>query len=634
MKIKLLVVALLGVCSVFGQNIDEQKKIIRTYDLAKSKELLDKFNVDELVRKQRVETYLVANPGLKQDFFKEGVRYRIVDILEGKPLFIATENAAAARSVRANTLYAGGSMGLSLDGSGITVGVWDGGWVLRSHNEFMISGVSKVTTPDAVGVPAADFHPTHVAGTIGARGATPSAKGMAPASLIKSFDWTADLGEVNNHVTEFGLMISNHSYGTPYDPELPVWYMGAYSTVARDWDEFTYNHQYYLPVMSAGNEGGTSYTGGLANGYDKLTGNKNAKNSLIVANANPSVHVITGVMTSLVINPGSSQGPSDDGRIKPDIAGDGTNLYSTSYETTTSYGTASGTSMASPNVSGTIALLQQHYNNLHPSEFMRASTVKALVCHTALDDAASVGPDPKFGYGLLDAREAATVLNNSVNTTQTAIVNELNLSQGGTYTFNVAVNSPKKLKATICWTDAPGASQNGQLNSSIPALVNDLDVRVIKNAEVYYPWKLQLSDVSAPAIKGDNLVDNVEKVEVDDAIGTYTVQVTHKGALLNGSQNYSLVISGFDQTVLSQSDFVMGKVSVYPNPASDILNIEGGDAVFVKYELHDVQGRLIKSEKLSNQSNFTIDTSSLTQGVYLLNLISEKGNHLEKIVKK
>src|SRR5690606_2383827 len=98
------------------------------------------------------------------------------------------------------------------------------------------------------------------------------------------------------------------------------------------------------------------------------------------------------------------QGPTDDGRIKPDIAADGTALLSTSNDG--DYGSSTGTSMSSPSVSGALLLLQEHYNDLHPTEFMRSSTVKALVCHTALDDNASIGPDPKFGWGLLDARES------------------------------------------------------------------------------------------------------------------------------------------------------------------------------------------------------------------------------------
>lgn len=638
MKIKLCFIISFCFGVTLAQNINEQKKILSSYDSFKGEELLKNNLKEEFLRKNRIDNYLSLNKNVKLQFSKDGVLYSIKDIIEGKPIYICTDNAAAARSIRVNNLYPGGSLGLSLEGEDMIVGIWDGGSVLKTHTEFMVNGVSKVVTPDISGNES-DYHATHVAGTVGAKGVNSSAKGMAPKASLKSYTWTSDEVEVINEVNTNALLVSNHSYGVPiYNDEgnlnVPgAWYMGCYGDAARDWDEIAYTYPYYTAVMSAGNEGTTSYTGGLAPGYDKLTGNKTAKNTLIIANANPNVHPITGVMTSLVINPSSSQGPTDDGRIKPDIAADGTNLFSTSNESTTSYAVSSGTSMASPCVSGAITLLQEHYNNLHPTEYMRSATVKALVCHTALDDNASVGPDPKFGWGLLDARESAIVLTNSVASSPTSIVNELSLSQGDTYTFQVIVNDPKILKATICWTDIPGTSRNGQLNSSTPVLVNDLDLRIIKNNEVNYPWKLQLSDITAPAIKGDNLVDNVEKVEVENAIGTYTIQVTHKGSLTGGSQNYSLIVTGFDQVSLSTNNFIKDKVAVYPNPVNNLLYVKSNDYGFLSYNLFDIQGRLIRSEKLNNVNNFEINTDTLTKGVYLVTIDTDSGSFTQKIVK-
>ena len=264
---------------------------------------------------------------------------------------------------------------------------------------------------------------------------------------------------------------------------------------------------------------------------------------------------------------------------------------------------------------------------------MTAATVKGLICHTALDDIASIGPDPKFGWGLLDARESAIVLTNSVAAVPTSLVTELNLTQGSTYTVQVNVNSVKKLKATISWTDPAGITRNTQLNSPDAVLVNDLDLRIIKGQEINFPWKLQLSNVSAPAIKGDNLVDNVEKVEIDNAIGTYTIQITHKGTLLDSVQNYSLVVSGFDQASLSNENFQQEKISVYPNPVRDFINVNSSNHQFISYELYDIQGRLIKKESVSNLSNFQIDSAALSKGMYVLSLVSANGNFVRKIIK-
>ncbi|HEU4496965.1 MAG TPA: S8/S53 family peptidase, partial [Flavobacterium sp.] len=275
-------------------------------------------------------------------------------------------------------------------------------------------------------------------------------------------------------------------------------------------------------------------------GYDKLTGNKTSKNNLVVANAQDAVISATGTLTSVAINSGSSQGPADDLRIKPDITGNGTTVFSTLETSDTAYGNLSGTSMASPNVAGTLLLLQQHYKNLN-NRFMKAATLKALACHTA-DDAGRPGPDAIFGWGLLNAKKAAeTISSNSLS----SLVNEEKLTNGQTYTLNVTASGTAPLQATIAWTDVPGIANNGTLNSTSRALVNDLDIRITKGATTYFPWKL-LSDATQNAIKTqDNNVDNVESILIPGAVaGTYTITVTHKGTLQGGSQNFSLIATG------------------------------------------------------------------------------------------
>ncbi|HTO34645.1 MAG TPA: S8 family peptidase, partial [Flavobacterium sp.] len=349
-------------------------------------------------------------------------------------------------------------------------------------------------------------------------------------------------------------------------------------------------------------------------------------------NANPFLSPVNGALISVVVNSTSSQGPSDDGRIKPDIAGDGTNVFSTYDDNNNSYGTASGTSMASPNLTGSLLLLQEYYHQLH-DVYMRAATIKGLVCHTAFD-AGAVGPDPRFGYGLLDAKQSAETIAAASLAVPLAVVDELVLNQGDVYSFEVFVDNPKKLKATISWTDVPGANKNNQLNSQTPVLVNDLDLRITKNEEVNYPWKLQLSDISAPAIKGDNIVDNVEKVEVDNASGTYTIQVSHKGNLVNGPQAYSLIVTGVDSVTLSNNSIDRNLISVFPNPVNNMLNVNSDAYTFKRYDVYDFQGRLVQSGVIQEQSDFQINVSPLSSGMYILNLVSDEGVYVEKIVKK
>src|SRR5690606_13980848 len=108
-----------------------------------------------------------------------------------------------------------------------------------------------------------------------------------------------------------------------------------------------------------------------------------SKNNLVVANAMDASVDSNGNLLSVTINGSSSQGPTDDYRIKPDITGNGSGVYSTLDNADNAYGNLTGTSMAAPNVTGSLLLLQEHYKNLNNGNFMRAATLKGLALHTA-----------------------------------------------------------------------------------------------------------------------------------------------------------------------------------------------------------------------------------------------------------
>lgn len=545
----------------FSQTKEDAAKITKDYDVEKIQQKITYFQ--KLEENERAKAIEAANKNGWPIFIKgeNGSIQQLMKLTpDGFPIYYSTTNVDAAKSTRANYLNTGGGMGLTLDGQGMVARVWDGGTVRRSHSGY---GGRVTTVDDPSGTTYSD-HATHVTGTILALPWNTTAtvlkvKGMASSATARTFNWNSDEAEALSEVLG-GMLISNHSYGVPIGSgtsTLPAWYIGAYTEDARGWDEIAYLSPYYLPVMSAGNDGGNNNNANpIAAGYDKLTGNKTSKNTLIVANANDAVINPDGTLSSVTINSSSSQGPTDDRRIKPDITGNGTLLTSCISTSNTATAAYSGTSMSGPNVAGTLLLLQQHHKNL-TSSFMKSATLRGLACHTA-DDAGNAGPDAKFGWGLLNAKKAAeTLTGNGL----TSWVSEEKLVQGQTFTMNVKSNggASNPLIASITWTDLPGTANNGTLgdNNTTPALVNDLDIRVTKDGVPFYPWKLESSPTALAVRTGDNTVDNIEVVKIDTpAAGNYVITVTHKGTLVTGAQNYSLVITGItsDFALTSKSD--------------------------------------------------------------------------------
>jgi len=512
----------------------------------------------------------------------DGVLFEIMDLDElGMPIYYTTHNVDAAKTVSTNKVYTGGGLGLSLDGTNMKAGVWDGGTVRTTHQEFNNTGTPRVTNIDAS---ATHYHATHVAGTIAAGGVQANAKGMAFNASIDAYDWNNDLSQMATAATN-GLLISNHSYGNVAgwawgdyaNLGSNAWYwfgttsisgtedfvFGFYNSQCANYDNLAINAPYYLIVKSAGNDAGqgpapeTSHyvrnssgnwissstvrqKDGGTNGYDCIPTWGNAKNILTVGAVSDIVNGYAQP-SDVVIAWFSSRGPTDDGRIKPDVVGNGVGLYSTQDTTDIKYLTLNGTSMSAPNVTGSLLLLQQHHNNLY-SSYMLAATLKALSIHTADEAGANEGPDYFFGWGLLNTATAAQLISNK---DQTSYIKEESLSNGNTYTFQVTATGTEPLMATIVWADPAGTPPANSLNPTTKMLVNDLDLRITKSASTYYPYVLDRANPANAATKADNSIDNVEKIYIasPDA-GDYTITVTHKGTLTSAPQAFSLIVSG------------------------------------------------------------------------------------------
>ncbi|WP_046758687.1 S8 family serine peptidase [Kordia jejudonensis] len=524
----------------FAQTTAEKQKIVSQYDVQKLGTLQNKFTAAQAQEKQKAIRMAQQNGWDIRKTLPDGTLIELQKVTpDGTPVYYTTFNVAAARSTRTDHLNNGGSLGLNLMGQNMTAYVWDGGVARASHQEYDgAGGNNRFSTGDSG---ALNYHSAHVTGTIMASGVVANAKGMAPHANAIGYDWNSDLAEATSAASS-GMLVSNHSYGFRGDL-VPDYYFGAYITESRDWDEIMFNAPNFLMVVAAGNDGNQNgYNGSPLGGnssYDKLTGHSTSKNNLVVANAQDANIDASGNLISVSINSSSSEGPTDDFRIKPDITGNGTSVYSTYESSDTAYNSITGTSMASPNVAGSVLLLQQHYNNTNGS-FARAATIKGIALHTA-DDAGSNGPDAIFGWGLMNSKRAAEAITTNGNESK---IEELTLNSGQTYSITVDSDGTSPLLASISWTDRAGTATTAT-NSSTAVLVNDLDIRVSKAGTTYNPWRLTGVTTNGT---GDNTVDPYERVDVSGASGTYTITVTHKGSLVGGSQNFSLIVTGLTGT--------------------------------------------------------------------------------------
>ncbi len=535
-------------CSVtwsFGQTQAQKAQIKSRYNQAKLSELKALYENDAKARKQEA-LLMAAQKGwevLKSN--PDGSFDELMAVsASGEPVYYTVYNVNAAKSTRADHLHTGGSLGLNVNGNGLTAHVWDGGPTRPTHQEFDgTGGTNRVTINDGVtGLNGNSFHAQHVTGTIVASGVQANAKGMAPHAMALTHDWNSDLSEATTEAAN-GMLISNHSYGFRANL-IPDYYFGAYIADSRDWDNLMYNSPYYLMVVAAGNDGNDNSSNGAPlnnnSAYDKLSGHATAKNNMVVANGQDANVNTDGTLNSVNINSSSSEGPTDDLRIKPDITGNGTSVYSTYDNSDVAYNSISGTSMASPNVAGTLLLLQDHYNQVN-GNFMRAATLKGLALHTA-DDAGVAGPDAVYGWGLLNAKVAAQVISDNGNTSR---IEELTLSNGQTYEITVESDGVNPLVASISWTDPAGTANTGTVNLTTPVLVNDLDIRVTQDGSTFFPYLL--TDVNSNT-QGDNVVDPFERVNITGtSSGTYTITVSHKGTLAS-AQDYTLIVTGVSGT--------------------------------------------------------------------------------------
>jgi Subtilase family/FlgD Ig-like domain len=416
------------------------------------------------------------------------------------------------------------------DGTGVTIGAWESGIPDSTHPDFAgRTGVGE-------GGLSVTAHGTHTAGILIGDGTNSQAeggnplqwRGVASGATLVSWNLTGMIAEVDTAINTYGVDISNNSWVYNVNT-LNCELYGDYGTDAPELDAIVRGlYGRTVPIVfAAGNERDDGDCSIVANGgYRTIPPPATAKNVISVGAHYSDVMYMTAF---------SSWGPTDDGRMKPDVSAPGCDQFGDTAITSTAigggYGGMCGTSMAAAVVSGATGLLFETWRGIYAGD-PRPATAKVLLGGFA-QDRAGPGPDYRFGLGAIDVEA-------SVEALRTATTVEGEVDDAGTreWVFTVPPGTPQLL-VTLAWDDPPGA----ELADS--ALVNDLDLQLIDpSLGTHLPFVLDPADPSADATIGVNRLDNVEQVRVDTpAAGTWTARILGTNVPVE-PQTYSLV--GFD----------------------------------------------------------------------------------------
>lgn len=641
MKKKILLPILLGLFFA-GQAQTSEERVVLIKSIKKTEaNLFKEKQVEKTITKtKKISSYLSENPNKKKYFVKNGSTYFLQKINRyGTPIYINTKNRESGKLIKADRLYSGGGLGLNISGQNMVVGVWDAGAVRHTHELFSTLD-DKVTQMDTPTTEGFDDHMTHVTGTIvgGSIKNKPEARGIAFNASSYNYDFENDIDEMAEFA-DAGFLVSNHSYGYSNDYEMPDWIFGAYDETSQEWDNLCNYFPNYLPFIAAGNEQqGEDFGNRNKLGYDMISGAAASKNVVTVGAVNEDRSMSTY----------SNWGPTDDGRIKPDVCARGTGIDSSIGTADDAYSgngeESSGTSYATPAVTGVATLLQQYYKTKNPN-YMTAATLKGLLLHSA-DDSGNEGPDYQFGWGIVNAETAANLITNA-NTTSKIIEVTENPANDNTdaYTISFKASGNEKLKISIVWTDDYGPEQLEEegVDSAESRLVYNFHplLKNTSNDNIHYPWSLggmnnpfDLAERNKP-----NEVDNFKMIEVDEPVANqeYELTVTKSNSSPEETKNFSIIISGLkDESNLSLTSHSkkINTLTVFPNPSTDLIHvIANEDHLPTNYSIYNTSGQLIKKGSVSVEEN-ALNISDLAPGSYLLQLIGENTDETHSIVKK
>jgi subtilisin-like proprotein convertase family protein len=409
-------------------------------------------------------------------------------------------------------------------------------------------------------------HGTHVAGILsGDDLANPilhdHGDGMAPGAklLIQDAGYAADacgdLPGIGCPVTDL-IPIFQQTYDQGARTHSNSWndnenaaVQNIYTDASEDVDEFMWNNPDFLIVFACGNHalGGTGTIGSPST----------AKNTLSVGGTfkGQSAEYLSDI---------SAWGPTDDGRIKPDVVFPSASIQSAANDgdvTTDNCATAgyTGTSMAAPGAAGMSLLVRDYFAQgfypsgaANPADAFEAGS--ALVKAMLINSAVPIGwdaegrpitiPSDEQGWGriLLDNTLKFASDERGLWVEENTAGFSSPSDPPAIYQLEVT-DSAEPLKITLVWNDYPSTP------AASTHLLNDLDLRV-DGAGGGWLGNVWNHGVSIAGGTYDRL-NNVEQVYVETpAPGVYSIQVMPH-AIPFGPQPYALVVSGAGFTVTS-----------------------------------------------------------------------------------
>ena len=530
---------------------------------------------------------------------------------------LSLHNNLAATEVGAVAVRSPSS--LNLDGSGETIAVMDTG-VDMDHPDLFgrIAAINTQFGLDSSPIDSNSGHGTHVAMTVLGDGTGDSiATGIAPEANLVMYALEHDPTGVFGRQGSIYDLLSDAELKTA-SVAVNAWGLngnyGAYTADSRSTDQYVSNNKFLLPIFSVGDNGGS--------GSSKITAPGTAKNVLSIGSS------VNGSVSSY-----SSEGPTLDGRIKPDLVAPGDGICSARAEEAISvvgsvcgtgthsngrsmYMQLSGTSQATAVAGGSASLAREYLREVAGINKPSASLIKATLINGAEDLGTPNIPNANEGWGQID-------LENSLNPTSAGVSldvfqdDERELQAGFSLIYSFDLDGSKGIDITLAWSDAEASANAAQSESR---LLNNLDLILIAPDGTSYLGNHFASGVSITGGTADNL-NNIERIRIPAGAttqnGDWMVSVEHRGG---NSQRYSIVVAA-DATLIPTADLTVFGNSILPSSSTPLV----GDLVSISLAWHN-QGTLASGP-------YRVQFEDVTSGsiLYDSNRTSLEGGSLDSV---